>query len=667
MFNLSNLKIRVKMVLFSLLPLITTIVLSSILIANRYSNLKESNILDNGIKLSTQISLVIHELQKERGTSAGYIGSKGTKFGDNLQNVRRDTDKQIAELKAFLNTFDKDSMPLIVQNAMNTALQDIDKLSDIRSRISSLNISVQDTIAYYTSTIATSIEVVIDIAKVSTNDDITRSLIAYINFLNAKERAGQERAVLNNTFSANHFAEGMFLKFISLMVAQNVYIESFKRYSIEQDASAYDEITKDSSFSEVDRMRKVALDNATAGGYNIEPTYWFDTITKKINLMKDVEDKLATKLNDRILDINATSRFYFWTALIAVTCAIILTMVIGYIIAANIAKRIRAMQAYFVTLSNTKDMSDTSALTRYKAEDEIGTITTTINNFLESIKDVFSSLNTQIKQNVQISNNLIKSANEVLHHTQEGSTLSHNTAKVGTQVEAALSTSMEKTNDTMQDIIESKDELDKTLDSITHFAESVARDAGLQSELSSNVSSLNENAQNIKGILTTIADIASQTNLLALNAAIEAARAGEHGRGFAVVADEVRKLAERTQKALSEIDATIQLITQSINEISERIMQSTENFNNFAEESQKIQETIQAVAGKISIVGDLAKDTMNSSEVLSEDTKTLLGNNKILDKNLQDIAKEMDNISNEAKTLDSKATQIEAKINEFKF
>ena len=230
-----------------------------------------------------------------------------------------------------------------------------------------------------------------------------------------------------------------------------------------------------------------------------------------------------------------------------------------------------------------------------KSDDEFGQVSHNINKFIEKLHDIVKNSKSISSENASISEELSRTAQEVVRNADAESKIVSNTKEEGIALTKSIDESVEKAKASQVVLIQTQKDIGAVKNKVERLENTMQITASKEQSLAERLDHVSKNANEVKEVLNIIKDIADQTNLLALNAAIEAARAGEHGRGFAVVADEVRKLAERTQKSLVEIDATINVVVQSIMDANTDISQNAKDVHALASISIELQEGMNSI------------------------------------------------------------------------
>ncbi len=394
---LKKTSVKNKLIVLVSVPLLALLVYSSLSILKNYSDMSSISKIEQLSKISVKTCNLVHELQKERGMSAGFLGSSGVNFAKEIIAQRKLTDSRIEELNKTLKKAPIKSFDVEYQEALNLVLDDLDQIKDMRVKVSSQSIKFKKALAYYTGLNKKFLELTAMVSRLSTNPKITQNINAYVNFLLGKERAGIERAVMSSVFAANEFATGQYQRFITLVAEQNDYINVFKNFASPEQKALYEEEAKSENFTTVEKYRRFGLTNMPGVLDLVDPKTWFEVQTKRINQLKKVEDSLAKDLGKTAGSALAGARTSLLTSVVVGASCLLLTILLAMSIINYIASFVTKVTD---SLTELAEGNYESSLVM-DSQDEFGSIALTFNASVANLAKVTKEANEKIESEVE--------------------------------------------------------------------------------------------------------------------------------------------------------------------------------------------------------------------------------------------------------------------------
>ena len=626
-------KISVKLTLLILLPLAALLYFTSINLMelNRQSNVAtEAN---QYLEMTLKLSELIHETQKERGITAGFVETKGNRFQVKLKQQRIMADQKLQALIEFSKKDLDHVHPGLIQH-LHSITTSLGKLGAHRSSVDSLTLPLKNSLAFYTQNNTSILNLVKSFGENINSRVFGNEFFALYTLMSSKEKAGIERAQLNGIFANNQFALGQKQLVTELISEQKVLVNFFLSLASPENQKSYQNSMKGQSIDTVIRMRKIAMDSSKIGDFGIEPSTWFAAATTRINMLFSVEKSVEGVLEQEIQVAMAEEQFEMISEIIITLLTFIL--VIG--------------AAIFITFSilnplggEPQDMQD---ITKEIAAGNLAIEFTTTKKH-RGLYDVISGMTHNLNDMMhKILNNSGLLANSSTELSAVSAQMNNTTLTMTDQTEKVLEATG-RMNSSITQFVGSTTEINSGIQSIAHNAEEVAQQMRSMNETMAEMSkaskdidhkaedavkisdqaaekseiatlemkNLQQSAIEIDEVSSMIREIAQQTNLLALNANIEAASAGEAGKGFAVVANEIKELASQSGKAAEDIAkkiAGIQANTkQSVLSIEEMI-KIINSINVIADEIQS------TTKGQAKHVSNMALQVEGSSNYLND-------------------------------------------------
>jgi methyl-accepting chemotaxis protein len=651
MFKISAL---VAVMLFGLLAV------STVLIVDRRTTASEMELLGKLGNLAPQLSAVVHEMQKERGMSAGFIASKGSKFKSEIPTQRTHTDDKYENLEIFLKSFPVSDFGAELATRIRNAKTAMSKLASTRNNIQSLQLSVPQMAGYYTGTIASLLDIVEVMVNFSTDAVITQKIAAYTAYLQGKERAGVERAMGTGGFGAKKFSPAVYRRFLQLIAMQDTFLDRFDRLASSELRKLHQTTVAGAVVTAVNDMRKIAIESPVTGNTGgVDSSYFFENITAKINLLKKVEDAIADDLVHETGKIQQSAATQFYVILAVIVALVAFALGLAIFITLGITRPVKSLTQTMGILAGGSTEVDVDHQGR---SDELGEMARAVEVFKENAiekdrlqieeensarlreeqkmaedereKAELASQQERTERRENLTSRFGETVEEILKAVSSQSSEMDTTARSMSDIakqtleeSISVSSAAEQASASVQTVASAAEELSSSISEISrqvsHSAEISGKAVEASDKTNGTIRELAEAAQRIGEVVDLINDIAEQTNLLALNATIEAARAGDAGKGFAVVASEVKNLATQTARATEDIGAQINAIQGTTDEAVEAIEGISKTIGEMNEISTTIASAVEEQGAATSEISRNVQEAASGTQSVSTSIVTV--------------------------------------------